>query len=209
MPLLEPAAYPREQVTAGILAGGRATRMGGVDKGLVPLEGRAMVEYVIDALRGQSAGILLNANRSFEQYRRYGVPVVPDRQDGFLGPLAGVASMMAAADTAWLLTAPCDSPAVPADLGPRLWQAGAREGAEIAVVHSGERLEPVFALMRCSLRADLEDYLAAGERKIDRWYQRHHMVTVDFSDTPEMFVNVNTMSERDLLAGRWAKTRPG
>jgi molybdopterin-guanine dinucleotide biosynthesis protein A len=194
--------YPQEQVTAGILAGGRATRMGGVDKGLVELGGRAMVEYVLDALRGQTSRMLINANRSVDQYEHYGVQVVRDRQEGFLGPLAGIASMMAAADTEWLLTSPCDSPQVPADLGARLWQAVARNGAEIGVAHSGERLEPVFALLRCSLRGDLEAYLDSGERKIDRWYQRHRMATADFSDSPEMFVNVNTLSQRDDLAAQ-------
>mgnify|MGYP002738704556 CR=1 FL=1 len=83
------AAYPLSQVTGGILAGGRATRMGGVDKGLVVLAGRAMVEYVLDSLRPQTAQVLVNANRSLDQYARYGVPVVADRQEGFLGPLAG------------------------------------------------------------------------------------------------------------------------
>lgn len=199
-------AYPQEQVTAGILAGGRATRMGGVDKGLVELGGRPMVEYVLDALRGQTSRMLINANRSVDQYERYGVQVVRDHQAGFLGPLAGIASMMAAADTEWLLTSPCDSPQVPADLGARLWQVVARDDAEIGVAHSGERLEPVFALLRCSLLGDLEAYLDAGERKIDRWYQRHRMATADFSDCPEMFVNVNTLSQRDDLAARLGTT---
>lgn len=181
--------------------------MGGVDKGLVELGGRAMVEYVIDALRGQTANMLINANRSFDEYERYGVRVVRDRQDGFLGPLAGIASMMAACDTEWLLTAPCDSPQVPADLGARLWRAIARDDADIGVAHNGERLEPVFALLRCDLREDLEAYLASGERKIRFWYERHRTATADFSDCPEMFVNVNTLSERDVLAGKLREPR--
>ncbi|MGH8112389.1 MAG: molybdenum cofactor guanylyltransferase MobA [Rhodanobacteraceae bacterium] len=206
-PSRDTEVYPRERVTAGILAGGRATRMGGVDKGLVELGGRAMVEYVMDALREQTARMLINANRSLDRYERYGVTVVRDQQAGFLGPLAGIASMMAAADTEWLLTSPCDSPQVPADLGPRLWRAIMRDGAEIGVAHSGDRLEPVFALLRCDLRDDLEAYLASGERKIDRWYQRHRMAAADFSDCPEMFVNVNTLSDRDVLAGKLSKPR--
>ncbi|TAL96205.1 MAG: molybdenum cofactor guanylyltransferase [Rhodanobacter sp.] len=192
--------YPREQVTAGILAGGRATRMGGHDKGLLELAGRPMIEYVLDALRGQAARVVINANRSFEAYERYGVTVVRDRQDGFLGPLAGMAGMMAAVDTAWLLTAPCDSPQVPADLGPRLWQTVVRERADIGVADNGERLQPVFALLRCALLPELEACLAAGERKIDRFYRQQHMVAADFSDCPKMFVNVNTPAERDALA---------
>ncbi|HET7570650.1 MAG TPA: molybdenum cofactor guanylyltransferase MobA [Gammaproteobacteria bacterium] len=192
--------YPRDRITAGILAGGRATRMGGVDKGLVELGGRAMVEYVLDAVRGQVVRVLINANRSPDEYARYGVPVIADRHKGFLGPLAGIASLMAEADTEWLLIAPCDSPQIPLDLGPRLWRAASREHADIGVAHSVERLQPVFALLRCALIGQLEAYLKAGERKIDRWYRQQRMATADFSDCPEMFVNVNTLSERDSLA---------
>lgn len=200
-------AYARERITAGILAGGRATRMGGVDKGLVDLGGRAMVEYVLDALRGQTAKMLINANRSVAQYQRYGVPVVGDQLTGFLGPLAGIDSMLAAADTDWLLTAPCDSPQVPSDLGARLWQAMVREHAEIGVAHSGDHLEPVFALLPRALRTDLDAYLASGERRIRLWYQRHRMAIADFSDCPEMFINVNTLPERDELATQLGKPR--
>lgn len=202
-------AYARGRITAGILAGGRATRMGGVDKGLVDLGGRAMVEYVLDALRDQTAAMLINANRSLDAYRRYGVPVITDRLDGFLGPLAGIASMMHAATTDWLLTSPCDSPQVPANLGARLWQAMVRGHAEIGVAHSGDHLEPVFALLPCALRADLEAYLASGERKIRLWYQQHRMAVADFSDCPEMFVNVNTLPERDQLATQLHAPRGG
>lgn len=197
--------YPHERITAGVLAGGRATRMGGQDKGLVELAGRPMIEYVLESLRGQAAQVLINVNRSFDAYARYGVPVVRDRQGGFLGPLAGMAGMMAAARTEWLLTAPCDSPQVPADLGPRLWQAVEREDADLGVADNGERLQPVFALLRCSLLDKLEAYLAAGERKIDRWYQQQHMAKADFSDCPEMFVNVNSPEERDQLAAQLCK----
>lgn len=200
--VLPSGAYPRAQVTGGILAGGRATRMGGVDKGLVMLAGRAMIEYVLDSLHPQVVQVLLNANRSRDQYARYEVPVVADQQNGFLGPLAGIASMMSAARTPWLLTSPCDSPQVPQDLGPRLWQAVQEQQADIGVAHSGERLEPVFALIRCSLLDNLQGYLRSGERKIDRWYRQHRLAVADFSDSPQMFVNVNTLLERDDLAAR-------
>ncbi|HEU0196020.1 MAG TPA: molybdenum cofactor guanylyltransferase MobA [Nevskiaceae bacterium] len=200
----DPAPYPRDAISGGVLAGGRATRMGGVDKGLVELNGRPMVEYVLDALRGQTHALLINANRSGGRYGAYGLPVVADLEGGFLGPLSGIGSLMATAQTEWLLTAPCDSPQVPDDLGLRLWQAVAAAGADIGVAHSGERLQPVFALLRCSLRPSLEAYLAAGERKIDRWYRSQRMATADFSDCPQMFVNVNTLSERDALAAQLA-----
>ncbi|HEX7324922.1 MAG TPA: molybdenum cofactor guanylyltransferase MobA [Rhodanobacteraceae bacterium] len=206
MPAATDRAYPRERITGGVLAGGRATRMGGVDKGLVELGGRAMVEYVLDALRGQTSHMVINANRNVAQYQRYGVSVVGDRQGGFLGPLAGISSMLESADTEWLLTAPCDSPQVPADLGPRLWQALQRDGGQIAVADSGGHLEPVFALLPCALRPSLDAYLASGERRIRVWYQQQGMATADFSDCPEMFANINTLAERDALAIRLGAT---
>lgn len=196
----ESAPYPRDRVTAGILAGGRATRMGGQDKGLVELAGRPMIEYVLEALREQTSEVLINANRNLQRYQSYGLKVVRDREGDFRGPLAGMASLMAAARSEWLLVAPCDSPLVPADLGPRLWQAVVRDDAAIGVADSGNRLEPVFALLRCDLLADLETWLASGERKIDRWYRRHRMGVADCSDCPQMFVNVNTPAECDTLA---------
>ncbi len=201
-PPVDVAAYPREHITAGILAGGRATRMGGQDKGLVMLAGRPMIAYVIEAMGGQAGRVIINANRNLEAYGRHGVTVVPDREDGFLGPLAGMASMLAASDSEWLLTAPCDSPNVANDFGLRLWQAVVREHADIGVADSGGRLEPVFALIRRSLLGDLEAYLGRGERKIDRWYKSQRMAVADFSDQADMFINVNTPEQRDELAAR-------
>ena len=196
---------PRSQISAVILAGGRATRMGGVDKGLIEVRGRPMVEHVIAALRQQAADLFINANRNLDAYRQFGYPVLMDMVDGYCGPLAGMASAMRVAKTPWLLTAPCDSPFVPVDLGARLFQAITKNNAQIAVADSGGRLEPVFALIDCSLLPSLLDYLDSGERKIDRWYAMHPMVRVDFSDRPETFRNINTPEdvadvERQLAA---------
>lgn len=183
---------PRSHIGAVILAGGRATRMGGVDKGLVEVNGRPMVEHVIAALRQQAADLFINANRNLEAYRAFGYPVLMDMVEGYCGPLAGMASAMRVARTPWLLTAPCDSPFIPTDLGVRLFEAAAKGDAQIAVADSGGRLEPVFALIDCTLLGSLLDYLDSGERKIDLWYARHPMVRVDFSDRPETFLNLNT-----------------
>ena len=84
-------------LTGLILAGGRGTRLGGVDKGLVELHGRPLVEYVLERLRPQTGAILINANRHHERYAAYGVPVIPDLEGGFAGPLAGIAAGLAKA----------------------------------------------------------------------------------------------------------------
>lgn len=194
----------RSQTTGVILAGGRATRMGGDDKGLIRVSGRTMVEHVVRALRPQVSDLLINANRNQDRYREYGLPVIADWIEGYCGPLAGMASAMKIARTRWLLTAPCDSPFVSADLAARLHARVAQTDAEIGVADSGGQLEPVFALIDCALLSSLAAYLQAGDRKIDRWYEQHRMVTVDFSDLPAMFLNLNTPEDVALAESRFA-----
>ena len=198
--------YPREEVTAVVLAGGRARRMGGEDKGLVEVAGRPMVAHTIDVLRPQTAEVIVNANRNTEAYRAItGCRVIADTVGGFAGPLAGMASALEASATRLVLTAPCDSPLVTEELGPRLHAAMTRHGAEIAVAHDGERMQPVFALIARGLLPALLAFLAAGERKIDTWYATRRAVTADFSDVLDTFLNVNTPHERDRLERRLAR----
>ena len=198
--------YPRAEITAVVLAGGRARRMGGEDKGLVEVAGQPMVAHTIDALRPQTAEVIVNANRNVGAYRAItGCRVIADTVGDFAGPLAGMASALEASATRLLLTAPCDSPLVTDDLGPRLHAAMARAGAEIAVAHDGGRMQPVFALLTRGLLPDLLAFLAAGERKIDAWYATRHAVTADFSDILDTFLNVNTPQERDRLERRLAR----
>ena len=196
------SVYPREAVTGVILAGGRGARMGGVDKGLVEVAGRPMVEHVLAAVERQAGAVAINANRSTERYARYGHPVIADRMDGFQGPLAGMASALAAAATEFVLVVPCDSPLVDASLGPRLHAALVQHGTDVAVAHDGERMHPVFVLLRRAARAGLDDFLARGERKIDRWFAKEKTAVVDFSDLPDMFLNVNREEDRSRLEAR-------
>ena len=198
--------YPRDEISAVVLAGGKSRRMGGEDKGLVEVAGRPMVAHTIDALRPQTAEVVVNANRNAGAYRAItGCRVIADTVGDFAGPLAGMASALESSTTRLLLTAPCDSPLVTGELGPRLHAAMIRDDAEIAVAHDGERMQPVFALLTRGLLPDLLAFLAAGERKIDTWYATRHAVTADFSDILDTFLNVNTPQERDRLEERLAR----
>jgi molybdopterin-guanine dinucleotide biosynthesis protein A len=188
-----------EGITGLVLAGGLARRMGGIDKGLVPLAGKPMVEHVLRGLEPQVARVLVNANRNLAEYGRYGYPVVSDTMDGYLGPLAGTLSALKVIDTEFLLTVPCDSPLVAPDLARRMYQALASQRADLAVAHDGRRQQPVFLLLKRGLAADLQDYLASGERKIDRWFARHRLAEADLSDRPDSFINVNEPEERERL----------
>lgn len=186
---------PDQDITGVVLAGGRARRMGGADKGLLVLHGRPLVRYAIDALRGVCATVMVNANRSLEEYAALGCPVVPDINGDFDGPLAGLLAAMQAAQTTLLLCVPCDSPLMTAPHLMRLVEQLRATDAEIAVAYDGERLHPVFLCLHRALGGSLAEFLATGQRKIDLWLPQHRLTTVDYSAHPELFRNINTPAD--------------
>lgn len=195
-------------ISALILAGGRAQRMEGCDKGLVELQGIPMISHVIERLQPQLDLIRINANRNQATYAALGVvshgtsppfAVISDSLSDFQGPLAGIAQGLQTCPTDWMLVVPCDTPLLPQDLIERMVQPLQHSDTQIAVAHDGQRLQPVIALIKRELHASLVEYLAAGDRKIDRWYAMHNMRTVDFSDQPEAFLNINSLQDKQLL----------
>ncbi len=188
-------------VTAVILAGGMARRMDGVDKGLIELNGRPMIEYIIEALKPQVDHIVISANRNLEQYRRYGYPVVKDIMGDYFGPLAGMASGLQTCSSECILTVPCDSPFVPPRLAEKLNTALLEQEAELSVANDSERMQPVFAMLRRHLLPSLLAYLDAGGRKIDTWYAEHKTALADFSDSPDTFININTPEDKAFVEG--------
>jgi len=187
-------------ITGLILAGGAARRMGGGDKGLTKLAGKPLIEYALARLAPQVDALIINANRNAARYADYGHPVVADEREGFQGPLAGMASGLKAAETEFMVCAPCDSPLLPEDLVERLFRQLREQDAELSVAHNGERLQPVFTLMRAALADSLLAFLDGGGRKIDQWFQRHQLAVADFSDQPAAFSNVNSPEELDAMA---------
>lgn len=188
------------RITGLILAGGAARRMGGGDKGLTKLAGKPLIEYALARLAPQVDALIINANRNAARYADYGHPVVADERQGFQGPLAGMASGLKAAETEFMVCAPCDSPLLPEDLVERLFRQLREQDAELSVAHNGERLQPVFTLMRATLADSLLAFLDGGGRKIDQWFQRHQLAVADFSDQPAAFSNVNSPEELDAMA---------
>jgi molybdopterin-guanine dinucleotide biosynthesis protein A len=193
------ASIPHQQITGLILAGGRGSRMGSVDKGLQPLRGEPMAGHVLRRLAPQVGPLVINANRNLEVYRSFGVPVWPDELDGFAGPLAGLQTGLHRCATPYLATAPCDSPFLPADLVPRLTAALIEDDADLAVATIDEtaggrtvrRQQPVFCLLKVALLAHLNEYLAGGGRKVDAWYSSLRMAEAWFPDDTA-FRNINT-----------------
>lgn len=188
--------HQNQSLTAVILAGGMARRMDGQDKGLIELSGRPMIDYIIEALEPQVDNILISANRNLEQYQRYGYPVLKDIVGDYFGPLAGMASGLQACNSNRILTVPCDSPFVPPVLANRLNTVMIDNQADISVANDGERLQPVFAMIRSTLLPSLLAYIDDGGRKIETWYAEHNMAIADFSDWPNAFININTPEEK-------------
>jgi len=187
--------HPSSLVTGVILAGGRGTRMGGVDKGLKLLRGKPMVAWVIERFAPQVAEILINANQNLPAYGQFGYRVIADEIGGFAGPLAGLHRGLSEARHDLVATTPCDSPFLPRDLVPRLRAALDANEAELTVAKTGDQPHPVFCLCRKSVLPSLTAFMAGGGRKIDAWYSKLKIVEVLFDDEAGAFSNVNTEAE--------------
>ncbi len=187
------------EITALMLCGGRGTRMGGEDKGLLDIDGKPLAALTLERLRAQTGQQLISANRNLARYRALGVPVLTDQRPGFPGPLAGVERGLQAAETDLVLVTPCDAPLLPLDLASRLQSALNEAGATIAVANDGVRDQVLHALVKRDLLADLCAYLDAGEQAVHRWLLRQHLARADFSDQPAAFVNLNTPAQLAAL----------
>jgi molybdenum cofactor guanylyltransferase len=203
-------------ITGLILAGGMGRRMDSRDKGLVEFRGMRMVAHAIERLAPQVDTLIINANRNLDTYSAFGFRVVSDRIDGFAGPLAGLhTGMRARVDdmheptrayasertSELIVTVPCDSPFLPLDLVKRLHDALQKENADIAVASTSGQLQPVFALYKLASLPSLEQFLTEGGRKIDKWYEQHKTVAVEFEDE-HAFANINTLRELEEFARR-------
>ena len=189
-------------ITGLVLAGGRGSRMGGVDKGLQMHRGRPLAMQALLRLQPQVGHLMINANRNLGAYESMGVPVWPDALADFPGPLAGFLAGLEHCETPWLVTVPCDTPNFPADLVARLAEALVREDAEIAMAATLEdgrlQVQPVFCLMAASLMESLVAFTQSGQRKIDKWTGQHRCATVVFDDA-DAFFNANTLDELQRL----------
>ncbi len=188
----------KEKITGLILAGGRGTRMGSVDKGLQILNGKPMVFHIIQRLSPQVGSLMISANQNLEAYRKFGYPVLPDEIGGYEGPLAGLQTGLRHTQTPYLITAPCDGPFLPEDFVSKLWHGMKSQYADVAVATSGdgenERTQPVYCLLKTSLLSEIENYLRSGQRKMDGWYASRNVAKIHFEDETA-FRNINTLDE--------------
>jgi molybdenum cofactor guanylyltransferase len=200
---------PTDSITGLVLAGGRATRMGGSDKGLQNFHGLPLALHTLMRLQPQVGSVMINANRNLSAYESFGAAVWPDTLPDFAGPLAGFLTGLERCETEYLVTVPCDTPLFPKDYVARLAEALERDEAEIAMASAREedgrtRTQPVFCLLRHDLMESLVRFTVGGGRKIDQWTAQHRTVEVAFDregDDPRAFFNANTLDELRRLEG--------
>jgi molybdopterin-guanine dinucleotide biosynthesis protein A len=207
---------PAQDITALILAGGRGSRMGGVDKGLQTFLGLPLALHTLTRLQisGGVGDIMINANRNLAAYESFGVSVWPDGLADYPGPLAGFLTGLERCETPYLLTVPCDTPLLPLDLAQRLAAALEADDADIAMVaapeagkdgHMQVRTQPVFCLLRVELLESLVRFTQDGGRKIDAWTALHKTTVVPFDapgDDPQAFFNANTLADLRQLESK-------
>ena len=180
--------------------------MGGIDKGLAPMNGRPLIAWVLERIAPQVDELFISANRNLDQYRLFGHPVLPDASPDFQGPLGGLLRAMTEATHPLILSVPCDTPFLPDDLVGRLTVALTESGAEIAIPVCGEQVHRAVCLCRRSLLSGLENFLAQGGRRVEEWQSMLRRVEVRFDDE-RSFLNLNTADE--LAAGGEQQCRLG
>ena len=188
-----------KDISAIILSGGQAIRMGGVDKGLVLLNNKPLIQHALERLQPQCDEILINANREIERYQSLGCPVLSDEHPDFIGPLAGVWLGLKHCRHQYLLTVPCDSPVFPLDLAQQLMETLTQQQADIIIVRCGEHTHPVFSLCKKTALPSLTEYLNHGGRKVSTWQKSLKYAEAHFDERAEAFINLNTLEELSTL----------
>ncbi|MBL4865232.1 MAG: molybdenum cofactor guanylyltransferase [Pseudomonadales bacterium] len=186
-----PSAIPKEDITGLILSGGKGTRMGGIDKGLVHLHKQQLVERAIRQLTPQVTKILISCNRNLDIYKALGHDTIQDVHYEDCGPLSGIYNALLQCKTPYLAVVPVDSVTIPADLITRLTSVLEQNTVRCSIVHDGNRSQPLFAVIHTDLKSDLRSFLENGERRTHAWMRRLNAIRVDFSHQQSAFININ------------------
>lgn len=180
-----------------ILAGGRGSRLNNVDKGLVELDGKALIQHIVDLLTGFNSQLIISCNRNTTQYAALGAQLVSDKTSTFDGPLAGLLSAAPVCNNEYILTLPCDMPFLDPSCFTELLNSLHEREFDIAVAHDGERRQNLVMMLRKHCLASIEEYLRSGKRRVDAWQNQWRVTEVDFSDRSELFRNLNTQADFD------------
>lgn len=187
------------QISGLILAGGRSSRMGGDDKGLLNLLDRPMITHVIQRLEPQVDEILISANRHIDQYQKYTYEVLLDDYDDFRGPMAGMVRGLSHCKSEYLLTVPCDGPLLPHDLAFRMLELSRQKNARAVLVFDGQYNQPAYNLLHKDLLDSITHALRHNEHKLGKWLMDHGALQLDCSMQKSAFINVNTSADLQQL----------
>ena len=187
----------KNEITAVILAGGRSSRMGGDDKGLIEFRGKPMISFACEVVKEKVSTILISANRNLSTYKAYG-EVIEDNLDDYQGPLADISAALSRCSTPYLLVLPCDSPLVSGEFIDELIAGMECSLSQICVAHDGQIMHATFAMIKSNMQSSLSDFLASGERKMALWYRQQQLARVDVSDHLEALTNINRMEDLRL-----------
>jgi len=191
---------PGDLLTVVVLAGGKGNRLEGLDKGLIPWQGRPFIEHVLDTVASVTSNIIISANRHLDQYRQYGYAVIADDIEGYAGPLAGMLSSLKTVQTPYVLTLPCDAPLLEQDIIGVFCRKHAQEQQLLYVADSDEGLQPVYAMIHRSMVDSMQDYLDQGHRKTRDWMLTNDACRVKFESHTTSFMNINTTDDLESLA---------
>ena len=187
----------KKEISAVILAGGRGSRVGGRDKGLVEFRNYPLISYAAKVVKGRVNEIFISANRSLENYSKYG-KVIEDDLEGYQGPLAGISKALKVCTTNYLLVLPCDSPMINVSLIDSLVEKMESGKYDICVAHDGERMHATFALMKANLNESLDNFLSEGGRKMALWYRQQNTARVDVTNHLELLTNLNRAEDFNI-----------
>lgn len=192
-----------KNITAIILAGGNARRMGGVDKGLIKVNGDYLICHVLDRIKSQVEFLMINANRNIDTYNTLSDIVIQDFTDQRLGPLGGIQAGLHNCKTPYMISVPCDVPNIPLDICRRLYENLRLNDSDCSMPvtidsESNKRTHPAILLLKKELTQSLDLYLKSGGRKIDKWTDELKCTQVLFNDE-ENFLNINTLDDTNNI----------
>jgi len=192
-------------ISAVILAGGKGSRMGNHDKGLIKLANKALIEYVINTIQQQVDHIIISANRNIDEYQQLGFPVIRDDKNEFNGPLSGIYEALKICTTKYLLVLPCDCPFIEVDIIEKLYKSAEENNSDVVLIHDGQFLQPLFSLISKNALTSLEQCIAAKNFKAKQWMtDQNHSIVED--NRPMLFFNINNKNDlesaEDLISSR-------
>lgn len=181
-------------ITAVILAGGKGSRMGNHDKGLIKLANKPLIKYVIDSIQQQVDRIIISANRNTDEYQQLGFPVICDEKTEFNGPLSGIYEALKMCTTKYLMVLPCDCPFIEVDIIEKLYRSAEKNNSDVVLIHDGQFLQPLFSLISKNALTSLEQCIAAKNFKAKQWMtdQKHSIIE---DNRPMLFFNINNKND--------------